>query len=90
MTNSQTLNDETLNDVENHAQSIHALSADSDRQTNTNDDDEHEFDDGIASARFKKLQKKLRKEVSWAIRDFNMIEDGDDDFHKWVIFYFTF
>ena len=77
MTNSQTLNDETLNDVENHAQSIHALSADSDRQTNTNDDDEHEFDDGIASARFKKLQKKLRKEVSWAIRDFNMIEDGD-------------
>ncbi len=29
------------------------------------------------SVRFKKLQKKLRKQVSWAIRDFNMIEDGD-------------
>lgn len=26
---------------------------------------------------FRKLQKKLRKEVSHAIRDFNMIEDGD-------------
>lgn len=29
------------------------------------------------SARLNKLQKKLRKEVSWAIRDFNMIENGD-------------
>jgi len=26
---------------------------------------------------FGKLQKKLRRQVSWAIRDFNMIEDGD-------------
>lgn len=41
------------------------------------DDTRHEFDDGIKSARFKKLQKKIRKEVSWAIRDFKMIEDGD-------------
>lgn len=41
------------------------------------DDEPHELDDGITSGRFKKLQKKLRKEVSWAIRDFNMIEDGD-------------
>lgn len=41
------------------------------------DDEPHELDDGIKSSRFKKLQKKLRKEVSWAIRDFNMIEDGD-------------
>ena len=32
---------------------------------------------GTKSARFKKLQKKLRKQVSHAIRDFNMIEDGD-------------
>lgn len=31
----------------------------------------------ITSARFRKLQKKLRKLVSWAIRDYNMIEDGD-------------
>ncbi|SNT70227.1 tRNA 2-thiocytidine biosynthesis protein TtcA [Psychrobacter sp. LV10R520-6] len=29
------------------------------------------------SACFLKLQKKLRKQVSWAIRDFNMIEEGD-------------
>lgn len=34
-------------------------------------------DDDIKSARFRKLQKKLRKLVSWAIRDYNMIEDGD-------------
>lgn len=32
---------------------------------------------GTNSVRFRKLQKKLRKQVSWAIRDFNMIEDGD-------------
>ncbi len=29
------------------------------------------------SAPFRKLQKKLRRQVSWAIRDFNMIEEGD-------------
>ncbi|WGV12104.1 tRNA 2-thiocytidine(32) synthetase TtcA [Psychrobacter maritimus] len=29
------------------------------------------------TAQFRKLQKKLRRQVSWAIRDFNMIEDGD-------------
>ena len=29
------------------------------------------------SVYFRKLQKKLRRQVSWAIRDFNMIEDGD-------------
>jgi len=29
------------------------------------------------SASFRKLQKKLRRQVSWAIRDFNMIEEGD-------------
>lgn len=37
----------------------------------------HGLDDGILSTRFKKLQKKLRKQVSWAIRDFKMIENGD-------------
>lgn len=37
----------------------------------------HDLDDGINATRFKKLQKKLRKQVSWAIRDFKMIEDGD-------------
>lgn len=39
--------------------------------------DNHGFDNGILSTRFKKLQKKLRKQVSWAIRDFKMIENGD-------------
>ena len=29
------------------------------------------------SVLFRKLQKKLRRQVSWAIRDFNMVEDGD-------------
>ncbi|AKG15242.2 tRNA 2-thiocytidine(32) synthetase TtcA [Moraxella bovoculi] len=82
MTDSQTLNDdilnqEILNDVDSHSEIVHALSTDSERETDTDGDDEHDFDDGIKSARFKKLQKKLRKEVSWAIRDFNMIEDGD-------------
>lgn len=36
-----------------------------------------ELSNEITSARFRKLQKKLRKLVSWAIRDYNMIEDGD-------------
>ena len=31
----------------------------------------------INSAQLRRLQKRLRKQVSWAIRDFNMIEDGD-------------
>ena len=31
----------------------------------------------LASAQLRRLQKRLRKQVSWAIRDFNMIEDGD-------------
>ncbi|WP_227674573.1 tRNA 2-thiocytidine(32) synthetase TtcA [Psychrobacter jeotgali] len=31
----------------------------------------------LESAHFRKLQKKLRRQVSWAIRDFNMIEEGD-------------
>ncbi len=42
------------------------------------DNDEHlAMSDDVNSVRFRKLQKKLRKEVSWAIRDFKMIEDGD-------------
>lgn len=45
-------------------------------------DSQHEHTDDLTnpdinSARFRKLQKKLRKLVSWAIRDYNMIEDGD-------------
>lgn len=38
---------------------------------------EEPFHKGTNSVRFRKLQKKLRKQVSWAIRDFNMIEEGD-------------
>lgn len=45
------------------------------------DDDENEASDteqsATQTAHFRKLQKKLRRQVSWAIRDFNMIEDGD-------------
>ena len=46
--------------------------------------DEDMIDEQYANAQsptelayFRKLQKKLRRQVSWAIRDFNMIEDGD-------------
>lgn len=56
--------------------SVH-MTEDDDDDGLPSDDEPHELDDGIKSSRFKKLQKKLRKEVSWAIRDFKMIEDGD-------------
>lgn len=56
--------------------SVH-MTEDDDDDGLPSDDEPHELDDGITSGRFKKLQKKLRKEVSWAIRDFKMIEDGD-------------
>lgn len=39
--------------------------------------DRHPLDDGTTATRFKKLQKKLRRQVSWAIRDFAMIDEGD-------------
>ncbi|WP_163598436.1 tRNA 2-thiocytidine(32) synthetase TtcA [Moraxella catarrhalis] len=57
--------------------SVHMTEDDDDDDGLPSDDEPHELDDGIKSSRFKKLQKKLRKEVSWAIRDFKMIEDGD-------------
>lgn len=40
-------------------------------------DDANNAHDAINSLRFRKLQKKIRKQVSWAIRDFNMISEGD-------------
>lgn len=40
-------------------------------------DEPHPLADDIKSARFRKLQKKLRRQVSHAIHDYNMIEDGD-------------
>lgn len=71
-------------DVIEHQQIIDALAKSGTYDDHADDqldedetDESHDFDDGITSSRFKKLQKKLRKEVSWAIRDFNMIEDGD-------------
>lgn len=42
-----------------------------------NDSENSQTQPDVNSARFRKLQKKLRKLVSWAIRDYNMIEDGD-------------
>ena len=54
---------DTLNDEE-----------DSELELSDEQDVEHK---GVKSTRFKKLPKKLRKQVSHAIRDFNMIEDGD-------------
>lgn len=46
-----------------------------DSQTHLSDEPTDEEDS--QSVRFRKLQKKIRKQVSWAIRDFNMIEEGD-------------
>ncbi len=56
---------------------IQALTQKNSNEYLEDDDDVYQFNEYITSARFKKLQKKIRKEVSWAIRDFNMIEDGD-------------
>ncbi len=56
---------------------------DSDTSSNNNEQvsktasEKELFHEGVNSVRFRKLQKKIRKHVSWAIRDFNMIEDGD-------------
>lgn len=44
-----------------------------DNDTSINDDKS----DDMHSTEFKKLQKKLRRQVSLAIHDFNMIEEGD-------------
>ena len=64
--NNDTLDNEALNEALNNEvqQTLGDANADS-------------KGDDIKSARFRKLQKKLRKLVSWAIRDYNMIEDGD-------------
>ncbi|MDO4449397.1 MAG: tRNA 2-thiocytidine(32) synthetase TtcA [Moraxella sp.] len=69
----QNLNNDDLEIIQALSQSSETF----DEHDDGDDNEVHDFDDGIKSARFKKLQKKLRKEVSWAIRDFNMIENGD-------------
>lgn len=45
--------------------------------SNEKSDEQEPYHKGINSVRFRKLQKKIRKQVSWAIRDFKMIEEGD-------------
>lgn len=64
--NNDTLDNEALNEALNNKVQQTLGDAKADSQG-----------DDIKSARFRKLQKKLRKLVSWAIRDYNMIEDGD-------------
>ena len=46
-------------------------------EASVDNDTVENVDNGVNSVRFRKLQKKLRKLVSWAIRDYNMIEEGD-------------
>ncbi|MGE6329138.1 tRNA 2-thiocytidine(32) synthetase TtcA [Psychrobacter pacificensis] len=57
----------------------YVLEADAEEGSNEDIIDEQSTDSQspTESAAFRKLQKKLRRQVSWAIRDFNMIEDGD-------------
>ncbi len=63
----------------------HALDANMDGMEYDDGADDEDYEDSAAtgqsapteSAQFRKLQKKLRRQVSWAIRDFNMIEEGD-------------
>lgn len=57
----------------------YVLEADAEEGSNEDIVDEQSTDSQspTESAAFRKLQKKLRRQVSWAIRDFNMIEDGD-------------
>lgn len=59
--------------AQTHAEPL-ASAGDTKEVTSTMTKFEHK---GSHSVRFRKLQKKLRKQVSWAIRDYNMIEDGD-------------
>lgn len=55
---------------------IHKGSVEQD--TDTNEAEQSDTQQPVTkSASFLKLQKKLRRQVSWAIRDFNMIEEGD-------------
>lgn len=61
----------------NELSSVLSGKSDNDLTDDDENDKNYSFDDGIDIGNFKKLQKKLRKEVSWAIRDFNMIENGD-------------
>lgn len=69
--NSESVQDEKATPIEANAQIVTEIS---DKRVQGDRHIEHK---GTESTRFKKLQKKIKKQVSWAIKDFNMIEDGD-------------
>ncbi|WP_298977818.1 tRNA 2-thiocytidine(32) synthetase TtcA [uncultured Psychrobacter sp.] len=52
-------------------------SIEADAEEDSNEDRAADSQAPTESAHFRKLQKKLRRQVSAAIQDFNMIEDGD-------------
>ena len=63
-------------DMSNEA-GFNRYSVEADAEEDSNEDMAADSQAPTESAHFRKLQKKLRRQVSWAIRDFNMIEDGD-------------
>ena len=64
--------DDTANDTASNN-----LSDEATKNVNSQTTSESDTNKQVNSVRFRKLQKKLRKQVSHAIRDFNMIEEGD-------------
>ncbi len=74
-----TSTDADLDNYTSEADDIGSMEYDDEDVSNTPDVDGHSIKLQLPteSAQFRKLQKKLRRQVSWAIRDFNMIEDGD-------------
>ena len=74
-----TSTDADLDNYTSEADDIGSMEYDDEDVSNTHDVDGHSIKLQLPteSAQFRKLQKKLRRQVSWAIRDFNMIEDGD-------------
>lgn len=67
-------------DESNHAPDFLDDEAEDDDNDNRDNTPNMRFETSLSATdkeTFKILQKKLRRRVSWAIRDFNMIEDGD-------------
>lgn len=71
----------TANPLDKRTDTVASSEFIADSDDSYDDDHGHEptddSNDAVNSVRFRKLQKKIRKQVSWAIRDFNMINDGD-------------
>ncbi len=63
-------------DMSNEA-GFNRYSIEADAEEDSNEDRAADSQAPTESAHFRKLQKKLRRQVSAAIQDFNMIEDGD-------------